>query len=93
MSNNTQAEVTVSEAPALKRQPGLGKLNRLTKSAQQTILANMHTLKRFKRDYADGTATYTCPVCGATAVAMVSGERGGSSVNGTALTTTCKVSG
>lgn len=86
-TTETTSEVTTTKV--LKRQPGLGKLNRMTKAAQATIVANGHENKRFKRDYATGTATYTCPTCGATATATVSAERGKSSVGGDALVLKC----
>jgi hypothetical protein len=89
---DTQTETTVAvETKVLKRQPGLGKINRLTKAAQATIAANGHENKRFKRDYNTGTATYTCPHCGATATATVSNLRGKSSVGGDALVLKCSV--
>jgi hypothetical protein len=84
---NSEANVT----KVLKRQPGLGKLNRMTKSAQSTIASNGHANKRFKRDYSTGVATYTCPNCSASAIAQVSQERGKSSVGGDALVMKCSV--
>lgn len=81
--------ITIGTVKTFKRQPGLGKLNRLTKSAQNTLFANGHSNNRFKRDYVAGTANYTCANCQATVVATASTTRGASSVSGEALVTKC----
>lgn len=41
----------------LKRQPGLGRLNRLTARVKKQLEAQGILLKRFNRDYVNGTAT------------------------------------
>ena len=47
----------------LKRQPGLGKINRRVKKAISMLTAKGHTAARFKRDYDAGVATYRCGHC------------------------------
>lgn len=88
----TETDTTLAvetNVKVLKRQPGLGKLNRLTKQAQDVLFALGHSGNRFKRDYTTGTATYTCSACKATVLAQVSNTRGGSVVSGDGLTSNC----
>lgn len=82
-------EVTQTQVRVLKRQPGLGRLNRLIASATEILVANGHANKRFKRDYNTGSATYTCSHCNSVVVAKLEQSRGKTSVQGDALVAKC----
>lgn len=73
----------------LKRQPGLGKLNRLIAAAQMKLKGMGHNMKRFDRDYTTGTATSTCKHCGATVTVNINGKTLDEKMQGEALTVTC----
>jgi hypothetical protein len=73
----------------LKRQPGLGRLNRLIASSTALIVAKGHENKRFKRDYATGIAHYQCPSCGAVAAVGLGQGRGEVHTAGEAFESTC----
>lgn len=72
------------EFSAVKCKPGQGKLNRMIVKAQALLEKMGHPKRRFKRDYAGGIATYTCPHCGAIAVVTVNRQ-----MDGSALFTEC----
>lgn len=93
MNQVEQVEVVnSSEATTERRHPAsLGKLNRMTRVAAKALAENGHAAKRFKRDYTTGVATYVCPDCSATALAIASVESGKSKVEGSALTLKCSV--
>ena len=74
----------ISAVSAVKCKPGQGKLNRMIVKAQALLAKMGHPARRFKRDYAAGIATYTCPHCGAIAVVTVNRQ-----MDGTALFTEC----
>ena len=71
----------------LKCKPGLGKLNRATKAAQIVVALKGHGKERFKRDYEQGTATYSCPKC-ALAVTIALGKND-AVIEGEAVNTQC----
>jgi hypothetical protein len=70
-NQTVEAEVK-SEIHKVKCKPGQGKLNRLIAKAQQVLSDLDHGERRFKRNYEDGTASYTCPHCGATVFVGIS---------------------
>ena len=72
------------ENKKIKCKPGQGKLNRTIIKAQKMLAEMGHTVKRFKRDYENGVATYACPTCGLTAVVKTD-----KTIVGDALTTKC----
>lgn len=96
METNTMTQVeqlaelvhTAEEKPR-KRAVWLGKLNRTVAKATALITANGHEPKRFKRDYANGVASYVCPHCAAAAVVVASEGRGKSETKGDALVLKC----
>lgn len=67
--NDTQVRATeMTEAVrVVKCKPGQGKLNRLIAKAQIKLQELGYPDRRFKRDYAAGTANYICREKGATA--------------------------
>lgn len=73
----------------LKRQPALGKINRLTRAAQNLISVQGHAVKRFKRDYVNGTASYVCPNCGMRAIVVANPVAGETKMQGEAITSVC----
>lgn len=82
--NNQQPKV-------LKRQPGLSKFNRLTKSTSEVISQMGHSANRFKRDYAGLKATYQCANCGAVAIIQVATTKGVHSlIQGGAISERCE---
>jgi hypothetical protein len=92
--NETQVVDTVtqtSEVKVLKCAPGLGRLNRLIKSTTDLLVANGHLKKHFKRNYSEGTASYTCPNCKATASVKLEEGAGKTSKAGDALVLKCSV--
>jgi hypothetical protein len=90
--NNTQANPeTPIVVRTLKRQPGLGRLNRLIKATTDLVVANGHTKKHFKRNYSTGTATYQCPNCNASVVVKLEQGVGQTSKEGDALVLKCSV--
>jgi hypothetical protein len=90
----SESETTLTvetTAKVLKRQPGLGRLNRLIAASMDTVVSNGHANKRFKRDYKAGAATYKCPNCGATAVVSLEQARGKTTAVGDAFIMKCSV--
>lgn len=89
---DTRMTLAIAEAAAtkvLKRQKGLGRLNRLIASSTARIVAKGHDNKRFKRDYATGVACYQCPSCGAVAAVGLGRGRAEVHTTGDAFDTTC----
>jgi hypothetical protein len=89
--NKTVETNQVTEVRTLKRQPGLGRLNRLIRATTDLLVANGHTKRHFKRNYATGTATYICPNCKSTASVKLEQGVGQTSKEGDALALTCTV--
>lgn len=87
--NEAQAEDTqvTEEVRVVKCKPGQGKLNRLIAKAQ-VKLQELGYLpdRRFKRDYAAGTANYVCRETGATAYVNIHTKE----ISGTAFETATK---
>lgn len=73
-----------------KRDKSLGKLNRQAAEAIEEIVTMGHPRKRFKRDYQNCTAIYTCPNCNATATVTAVPQHGESFAHGLALLQTCE---
>jgi hypothetical protein len=85
----TEETKTVTETKVLKRQKGLGRLNRLIAASTALIVAKGHDNKRFKRDYATGVAHYLCPSCNAVAAVGIGQGRGEVHTAGDAFLTVC----
>ena len=74
------------ENKKIKCKAGQGKLNRLASKAQVIILGMGHSDTRFRRDYDNGTATYTCAVCGLTSYIDINAQI---KITGTAMDFKC----
>lgn len=71
-TQTTQTTPTI-EKP-LKRQKGLGKLNRLIAKAQQLLRMRGYQMRRFTRNYDNGTALSSCKKTGALVTVNIYGK-------------------
>lgn len=69
----TATNPTHIEKP-LKRQRGLGKLNRLIARAQQLLRMNGYDMRRFTRNYENGTALSSCKKSGRMVTVNINGK-------------------
>jgi hypothetical protein len=69
-----QTSINETNEKTLKRQKGLGRLNRLIAAAQSRLSGLGYDMRRFTRNYDNGTALSSCKRTGAMVTVNINGK-------------------